>query len=47
MFICTEWIEETGSPPGLIFGMWGYFWPVGIFLACGDIFGLAGTSSSF
>ena len=25
--ICTELIEETGRPPGLIFGMWGYFWP--------------------
>ena len=21
MFICTELIEETGRPPGLIFGM--------------------------
>ena len=27
MFICTELIEETGRPPGLIFGMWGYFLP--------------------
>ena len=27
MFICTELIEETGRPPGLIFAMWGYFWP--------------------
>ena len=27
MFICKELIEETGRPPGLIFGMWGYFWP--------------------
>ena len=27
MFICTELIEETGRPPGLIFDMWGYFWP--------------------
>ena len=27
MFICTELIEETGRPPGLIFGMWGYFRP--------------------
>ena len=27
MFICTELIEETGRPPGLIFGMCGYFWP--------------------
>ena len=27
MFICTELIEETRRPPGLIFGMWGYFWP--------------------
>ena len=27
MCICTELIEETGRPPGLIFGMWGYFWP--------------------
>ena len=25
MFKCTELIEETGRPPGLIFGMWGYF----------------------
>ena len=33
MFICTELIEETGRPPGLI-------------LACGNIFGLARTSSS-
>ena len=22
MFICSELIEETGRPPGLIFGMW-------------------------
>ena len=27
MFICTELIEETGRPLGMIFGMWGYFWP--------------------
>ena len=27
MFICSELIEETGRPPVLIFGMWGYFWP--------------------
>ena len=27
MFICIELIEETGRPPGLIFGMRGYFWP--------------------
>ena len=27
MFICTELIEETGRPPGLIYGMWRYFWP--------------------
>ena len=27
MFICTELIEETGRPPGLIFAMWGYFLP--------------------
>ena len=26
MFVCTELIEETGRPPGLI------FWDVGIFL---------------
>ena len=26
MFICTELIEETGRPPGLILGIWGYFW---------------------
>ena len=25
MFVCSELIEETGRPPGLIFGMWGYF----------------------
>ena len=33
MFVCSELIEETGRPPGLMFG-------------CGDIFGLARTSSS-
>ena len=27
MFICSELIEETGRPSGLIFCMWGYFWP--------------------
>ena len=27
MFICWELIEENGRPPGLIFGMWRYFWP--------------------
>ena len=27
MFICTELIEETGRPPELIFGIWGYLWP--------------------
>ena len=27
MFICSELIEETGRPIGLIFGMWGYFCP--------------------
>ena len=27
MFICSELIEETGRPPGLIFGMSGYFCP--------------------
>ena len=27
MFICTELIEETGRPRGLIIGMWGYIWP--------------------
>ena len=27
MSVCSEFIEETGRPPGLIFGMWGYFWP--------------------
>ena len=26
-FICSELIEETERPPGLIFCMWGYFWP--------------------
>ena len=26
-FICSKLIEEIGRPPGLIFGMWGYFWP--------------------
>ena len=25
MLICTELIEETGRPPGLIFCMWEYF----------------------
>ena len=25
MFICSELIEETGIPPGLIFGMWRHF----------------------
>ena len=29
MFICIELIEETDSPPGLIFGMWGYFCRLG------------------
>ena len=27
MSVSSEFIEETGRPPGLIFGMWGYFWP--------------------
>ena len=27
MSVCSKLIEETGKPPGLIFGMWGYFWP--------------------
>ena len=27
MFVCSELIEKTGRPPGLIFGKWGYFWP--------------------
>ena len=27
MSVCSKLIEETGIPPGLIFGMWGYFWP--------------------
>ena len=27
MFICIELIEETGRHPGLIFGMWRYYWP--------------------
>ena len=27
MFICSELNEETGRSPGLIFSMWGYFWP--------------------
>ena len=27
MSVCSELIEETGRPPGLIFGMWRYFWP--------------------
>ena len=27
MFIFSELIEETGRPPGLIFGMWGYLCP--------------------
>ena len=34
MFICTELIEETGRPPGLIFGMWGYF---GLARACSSL----------
>ena len=25
MSVCSELIEETGRPPGLIFAMWGYF----------------------
>ena len=25
MSVCSELIEETGRPPGLIFGIWGYF----------------------
>ena len=25
MFICSELIEETGRPPGLIFGIWDIF----------------------
>ena len=27
MFVCSEFIEETGKPPRLIFGILGYFWP--------------------
>ena len=27
MFVCTELIKESRRPPGLIIGMWGYFWP--------------------
>ena len=27
MSVCSELIEETGRPPGLIIGMWGYFGP--------------------
>ena len=27
MFVCLELIEETGRPPGLIFGIWEYLWP--------------------
>ena len=27
MSVCSELIKETGRHPGLIFGMWGYFWP--------------------
>ena len=27
MSVCSELIEETGRHPGLIFGMWRYFWP--------------------
>ena len=27
MFKCTELIKETGRTPGMIFGMWRYFWP--------------------
>ena len=25
MSVCSELIEETGRPPGLIFGMWDIF----------------------
>ena len=38
MFICTELIEETGRPPGLIFGMWGYFWPARTSSSHGNVF---------
>ena len=27
MFICSELIEESRRPPGLIFGLWRYFLP--------------------
>ena len=27
MSVCSELIEETGRPQGLISCMWGYFWP--------------------
>ena len=27
MLIFSELSEETGRPPGLIFGMWRYLWP--------------------
>ena len=28
MFVVSrDLIDETGRLPGLIFGMWGYFWP--------------------
>ena len=27
MSVCSELIEETGRPRGLIFAMWEYFWP--------------------
>ena len=26
MSVCSELIGETGRLPGLMFGMWGYFW---------------------
>ena len=38
MFICSELIEETGRPPGMIFGMCGYFWPGRTSSSIGKIF---------
>ena len=38
MFICSEMIEETGRSRGLIFGMYGYFWPGKDKFECWKIF---------
>ena len=38
MFICSELIEETERFPGLIFGMWEYFWPGSDKFECWNFF---------